>query len=349
VTWDNEANNEAILDDVVDDEGPSTKEPHHIGTVEVHDGMAVEDIISQVIASIASAGMPDQEVVHGQWARGLGTYKLVGDTVSTLPPGYYDLSANDNEIFFVAVTGRTDSLIRFPHAKVDTVISEIEAFWKREEWFKRFGLPYKRGILLYGPPGSGKTCALRLIAKDVVDRGGIVLIWNTNLFAQAYRQVRHVQPETPVVVLMEDLDALLDGRRESEVLNVLDGTEQLHKVIFVATTNYPEHPSLGPRIMNRPSRFDKRIKVGHPDKVGRRMYMDFLLHGEDKDLDIDVDRYVRDTEGMSLAHLKELFVATVLIGSPYENTIKDLKTMHEEKPSSVYDNDDEIPGSSAYR
>jgi SpoVK/Ycf46/Vps4 family AAA+-type ATPase len=233
--------------------------------------------------------------------------------------------------------GRTDKLLRFPHAEVDTVLREIEIFWQREAVFQEFNLPYKRGILMYGPPGSGKTSALQLVARDVVDRGGIVLIWDTGLFTSAYRQIRAVQPETPIVVLMEDLDAILEGRIESAVLNVLDGAEEMHKVVFVATTNYPE--KLGARIINRPSRFDKRIRVGHPDEVGRRMYLESLVEGH-PELEIDLDLYIKDTAGMSIAHLKELFVATVLIGVPYLDALKHLRAMHLDKASSTDDDEE---------
>ena len=274
-----------------------------------------------------------RDALKGQWTKINGNYSMVGDTVSVLPPGFYDVGSTNGTLFFVPVESRHDNLLRFPHAEVDTVVDEIEKFWEREAVFKQFGLPYKRGILMYGPPGSGKTCALRLVARDVVTRGGIVLVWNTGLFLSAYRQLRYVQPETPIVVLMEDLDAILEGRVESGVLNLLDGAESMHKVVFIATTNYPE--KLGERIINRPSRFDKRIRVGHPDDVGRQMYIESLIEG--REVEIDLDRYVRDTKGMSLAHVKELFVSTILIGTPYEEALNSLKQMNLEKASSVYD------------
>jgi len=314
---------------------------------------ALENLADQGVELIADDGLTEASSVdetddflkaiiagrmksRGQWAVAAGNYTMVGDTVPELPPGYYDLASSQGQLYFVPVLGRTDKLIRFPHAEVDTVIAEIEKFWKREELFKKFGLPFKRGVLMYGPPGSGKTCALQLIARDVVARGGIVLVYDPGLFLLAYRQVRRVQPNTPVVVLMEDLDAILEHTNESHTLNILDGAERLNRVIFVATTNYPE--KLGQRIINRPSRFDKRIRVGHPDETGRRMYLEFLTEQSPESLTSDeITRYTTDTKGMSLAHLKELFVAVQLIGTPYADALKHLTEMHLETPTSLDD------------
>jgi len=284
-------------------------------------------------------------VIRGQWSRSQGNYCIVGETVNTLPPGYYDLGADAaGTIWFSPIRARTDELLRFPDAATDKIIAEIETFWEREETFARFGLPYKRGILMYGRPKRAKVSSrsqnvsistLQILARDVVKRGGIVLIFVPELFMNAYRQLRRVQPETPVVVLMEDIDATLKQHSESNVLNILDGADTIHKTVFVATTNYPEN--LGERIINRPSRFDRRLFVDDPSTIARRMYVENLVKGQKHE--IDIERIVRDTEGMSLAHVKELFVASEVIGAPYEECLKNLKEMHLETPTSLNDRD----------
>jgi len=144
--------------------------------------------ITSLLRKIDKLG-PDNPFTRRQWARSRGNYTLVGDTVDALPPGFYDISVDQaGSIFFVPYRARTEELLRFPDAATDKIVSEIETFWEREHVFAKFGLPFKRGILLYGPPGGGKTCTLQLLARDVVARGGIVIIYQPELFVMAYRQ-----------------------------------------------------------------------------------------------------------------------------------------------------------------
>ena len=94
----------------------------------------------------------------------------------------------------------------------------------------------------------------------------------------------------------------------------------------MATTNYPG--KLGARIINRPSRFVKRIKIGKPNVESRKMYFDHLFRTNKQLADkYDIAKWVKDTEDMSIAHLKELFVSIVILGNCYEESIKRLKSM----------------------
>lgn len=277
-----------------------------------------------------------------------GIYTAVGRTMKTMPPGVYDIiSDGQGKIYWQKVDARTDEIIRFPEMPIDEVVTEIETFWDREEAFRSHGLPFKRGILLYGPPGSGKSCTLQLVSRAMIERGGYVVMFHQpQLFLAGYRMLRGVQRDAPIVVLMEDIDEILKGKSaqgESEILNLLDGIESTHKVVFLATTNYPR--ILGARITNRPSRFDRRILIGHPTAESRKMYIETLVQPGD---DFDIDRMVADTANMSLSHLKELFVSTVILGAPYDQTLKTLRTMNDFDPSE-YEEPAELAKTGAMR
>lgn len=251
-------------------------------------------------------------------------------TKKRLTPGVYEIKTSNNiGIYFEKIPVKTEGLIKFPDTNSDRVLSEIQKFWEKEELFLEYELTYKRGILLYGPPGSGKSCTIQLIMADVVSRDGIVIKFgDPDLFIAGMRILRQIQQDTPVVVIMEDIDSTLEIYDESEVLNLLDGVNQVTKTVFLATTNYPE--KLGARIVNRPSRFDKRFRIGFPSAESRRLYLLHLMKEKTPEmLGINLEQWVEDTDKMTVAHLKELFVATVILGDPYEETIKVLKSMQE--------------------
>lgn len=310
--------------------------------------MANERVVRAVLANLQSdddafklsrKAVKRKQGRYVQWTSGDEIiFRPSGSAYQTLTPGVYSIDKSTQlGLFFERIDMRSDELLELPSTNLRKVVLEIEKFWDREELFRRYEVPYKRGILLWGPPGCGKTCCIQLVARDVVDRGGVVIEFeNPALFMEGYRVLRQIQPEVPVVVVMEDLDAILERWDESLVLNILDGIEKVDRVVFLATTNYPER--LGPRVVNRPSRFDKRFKIGYPKAESRRMYIEFLARQED---DFPVDKWVRDTDGFSLAHIKELFVAVVILGDDYQSAVKTLRNMRENKIGSFKD---EVPG-----
>ncbi len=256
-----------------------------------------------------------------------------GRTCQSLDPGVYDIQENPNYgIYFNKLKVNTSKLIKFPDSKVDKVVSEITKFWERKSLFKdregKSPILYKRGIVLWGPPGSGKSSLTQLIVQDVIEKrdGVCVVFGHPRLFLSGMRLFRQIHPDKKVVVLMEDLDSILEQHDESEVLNILDGVNAFEDVVFLATTNYPER--LEDRVINRPSRFDKRIKIDHPNDACRKMYLESLFTQNEIDKHkINVDKWVKDTKNFSLAHLKELFTAVIILDDKYDEAVKTLRSM----------------------
>src|SRR6056297_1686809 len=175
------------------------------------------------------------------------TFFPVGKTVDLLPAGCYSVQESMQGLYLERQDIRNSDILKLPDTNSDKVVNEISKFWESKERFVEHKMPYKRGILLYGPPGSGKTCTLRTVMEDVENRGGLTLEFkHPYMFMEGYKMIRQVHPDRPVIALMEDVDAILERCSESEFLNVLDGVQDLNNVVFVATTNYPE--KLGSRI-----------------------------------------------------------------------------------------------------
>lgn len=246
-------------------------------------------------------------------------------SVGKLHPGLYEIRVTPSGVtYFDHVALGNEGLVKFPETASQKVVNEIEIFWNREKDFKEHGLAFKRGLLLWGPPGSGKTCTIKLAIQELIKRNGIVVKFcHPAIFSEGMRIFREIQPNTPVIVLMEDIDAIIEHFNESEVINILDGVDMIQKVVFLATTNYPE--KLGPRILNRPSRFDKRFKIGMPNADSRRIYLKNLI--KERKVKVDLERWVKDTNNFSIAHLKELFIAVVFLGDDYDIALETLKNM----------------------
>lgn len=283
-----------------------------------------------------------------QWSKSGKKFIPTRETQDRIKPGYYDIRFNNQiGIYFEKIPVNTENLIRFPDSSFDEVIEEITNFWDKEERFKDYGITFKRGILLYGKPGTGKSSLIKLVMKDVISRGGIVVNFEDPItFKTGIHALREIHPDMPVVVVMEDLDSIMERSPKSDILNILDGVSKIEKIVYLATTNYPER--LEPRIVNRPSRFDKRFNIGIPSPESRKMYFNFLFENVNDDIisknDYDIGRWVEDTDGLTISHLHELFVSVVILEDSYKETLDLLSSMkdtledHDGKTSVGFNN-----------
>jgi len=246
-----------------------------------------------------------------------------------LPSGIYLPSANGmGEAYLSKIEENTD-LVKFEDSIIDEIVKEISSFWKKEELFRRNNFTFRRGILFYGPHGTGKSCAIKMILNDVVAAGGIgVLCKNYNVFTANMGSFRNVQPETPIVVVMEDIDHLLEYYDESDILNMLDGIGGYDKVVFLATTN--NIGALAGRIKDRPSRFDRCVEIGYPSEKVRFAYLQHLINQSEDFSQLPIDVWSKDSEGLSLAHLKELFISVAFFDTDYREAIVRLQNMGDE-------------------
>jgi SpoVK/Ycf46/Vps4 family AAA+-type ATPase len=212
------------------------------------------------------------------WAKQGVSYFPCDEAVAKLAPGQYEICSSQSAgIYFKMTNGKFDDLIELPDSASEAVIAEIQKFWTKEPHFRRFGFLWKRGILLWGPPGSGKTCCLQQVSQNIIDAGGIaVYASHPGVTAAGLGIMRRIEPDRPIVVMMEDLDALVQQYGEQDVLALLDGELQIDNVVFIATTNYPER--LDKRIVNRPSRFDLVKLIDMPNEEARKVYLQTKNH-----------------------------------------------------------------------
>lgn len=253
-------------------------------------------------------------------------------TVAKLEAAIYHIEYCEAGPFLVPHRLVTDELLRLPDSKSDGVIAEIERFWTLKGKYQQYGLTYKRGFLLFGPPGSGKTCTVDIVLRQVVAQGGLAVVVGSispSDVTLLLRRHRQVEPERPLIVILEDIDAYIKSYGESSVLSILDGEDSIDNVVYIATTNYPEN--LDGRVINRPSRFDRVIHVDTPNAEARFTYLKSRNTGLD---DQELRVWANETGGLSISHLKELVIGVVILGGKLENEVERLRGMAKTPKSS---------------
>jgi hypothetical protein len=261
-----------------------------------------------------------------QWSAGSNeTFRPSGKRRETLPSGVYVVDADSMGPFFMRTKVVTDNLIELDDAATVRVLPSCRKFWNSKAEYVKRGVLYKRGLLLWGPAGSGKTATLALLMKDLLGKDGLVFICqNPALLSQMLAILRRIEPDRNLIVVLEDIDELVNRFGEHDMLALLDGETQIDNVVNIATTNYPER--LGARIINRPSRFDERILIGMPNPQARWKYLRHITKSETMN-DDTLRQWVKSTEGFSVAHLRELAVAVFCLDQPFEEVLERLSKM----------------------
>lgn len=274
-----------------------------------------------------TAPTPDkkEEPNFSQWALGgNGRFSPVGESVKSLPAGVYEPFATPAMWGLERLNISSDQIYELPDMATNVVLDEAERFWNNEDRYRKHNLLFKRGIILYGPAGSGKTVTLKLLMNKLVGRGGIVIVvHHVSLATMALKAVKRIEPRRNLICVFEDIDEIINANGEAILLSMLDGEHNVDRVLNVATTNFPER--LGARIINRPSRFDRRVEVDMPGALAREAYIKFTT---DQTLtEAELKQWVLDTDRMSIAHLRELVAAVYCLGQPYKEVVERLKDM----------------------
>jgi len=251
-------------------------------------------------------------------------------SVEKVPAGIYEIVWNRSlsQHTIKKQPFKTDELYQLPSYEIQDILKDIQNFWDRRDKYREYSFVHKRGILMYGEPGCGKSGIIQLISKQLIENNGIILNIkdhdDVEYFIDFIATFRKIEPNRPLIVLLEDIDSIAgeSNHSTSKLLNILDGVKQIEDVVYIATTNYPE--KLQERITNRPSRFDRRYKVELPNDEIREAYIRYKLKEEDLE-NVDISEWVRRTEGMSLSHLKEVVISTIVMGREFEDVMENLE------------------------
>ncbi len=231
----------------------------------------------------------------------------------------------DDALLAAIQSATLDTLVLRGSLKAD-IVQDLAGFFDGKETYDEYGIPWKRGVLFVGPPGNGKTHAVKALINGLGRRcvyiktfQGAGPVWNgiRLVFEQARRMA-------PCILVLEDLDSLLTPEIRAYFLNELDGFAENEGILTLATTNHPER--LDPAIVNRPSRFDRKYPFDLPGPEERFAYIAQWNASLKPDLRLDhavLSEVAERTEGFSFAYLKELFLSAMMawIATPIQGAM----------------------------
>jgi transitional endoplasmic reticulum ATPase len=191
---------------------------------------------------------------------------------------------------------------------------------KKPEIFTNMGITPPKGILIYGPPGCGKTLLARVVATE--SEANFISIKGPEIFSKwvgesekAIREIfRKARTASPAVIFLDEVDSIVPRRGGgsdsgvserviSQLLTELDGLEPLQNVVVIAATNRPD--IIDPALM-RPGRFDRLIYIPPPDDTSRQQILKIYTKKIPMDPMVSIDALTVATKGYSGADIQAL-------------------------------------------
>lgn len=247
-----------------------------------------------------------------------------------LQPGIYKVEVNrDYGVYCKKAKITSDELFLFSDSIIPSLVKEINLFWEKADSYKANNLVHKRGILLSGYPGGGKTSAISLLCDEVIKRNGIAFIitdpGNLGVYTNFIKNsLRQIESETPIITIIEDLDNYIDS---DTILDFLDGKSQIEHHVVIATTN---NTTRIPDSFLRPSRIDLKYELELPSISVRKEY--FLK----KSVEESYAKHLSEkTDNFTLADLKELYIAIFLLDYSLEDALEKITSTEVKKDFST--------------
>lgn len=227
-----------------------------------------------------------------------------------------------------------DDVAGIDEAKAE--LEEVVEFLRNSKKFQALGAKIPKGVLLLGPPGSGKTLLARAIAGEAgvpffhISGSDFVEMF-VGVGASRVRDLfETAKANRPSLIFIDEIDAVgrqrgagLGGGHDereqtlNQLLVEMDGFDPNAGVILIAATNRPD--VLDPALL-RPGRFDRRVTVDNPDARGREAILKVHIRGKPLEKDVNIESLARRTPGFSGADLANLVNEAALLAARHEKT-----------------------------
>lgn len=250
-------------------------------------------------------------------------------------PGIYNLGHKGNSVSLIDLELREKKLLT-SYDNTAKILHEAANFFDNLKMYDELEVEKRRALLLYSPPGFGKTSAITKTMQNMVkeDEKTICINWPTSEVrsSEANRFLAKIDYETEgitrLILVIEDIGG---GEKEdhhggeraidSSLLNLLDGVDNTFPIptFIIATTNHPG--SLLDALADRPGRFDEYMELEAPTQEQRVELVEFMSKKKCTDEQI---KALKKADGFSPAHLSEVIKRSILKGKTYEEVIDDL-------------------------
>ncbi len=203
--------------------------------------------------------------------------------------------------------------------EIQRIREMVELPLKHPELFRHLGIEPPKGVLLYGPPGCGKTLLAKAVANE--SNAHFISISGPEIMSKYYgeseKRLREIFEEAeknaPSIIFIDEIDSIAPNRNEvtgeverrvvAQLLALMDGLKGRGEVIVIGATNRPE--ALDPAL-RRPGRFDREIEIGVPDREGRKEILQIHTRNVPLAEDVDLDELADITHGFVGADLAAL-------------------------------------------
>ena len=255
---------------------------------------------SQIVKNL---GFEEKEVTA--WAKSGGAYYKVDNAREKLTPGFYVATLTMAGPAFIPFVVSQDDILELPDTKGDEIVGRVKEFYDLRDTFKSLNFLHKRGVLLDGQVGTGKSIIAFKSGRDLIQRQAGVVLYSTSPYALVYcaTDFRAVQPDTDLMTVIEDIDEVCYGYGEKMITSFLDGEFQVNNILTIATTNNIK--GLSKRLTARPSRFDVKATITVMTEEARRSFLSqkaTTLTAE------QIDLWVSKTADFTVPALKELMI-----------------------------------------